>query len=237
MPIRTAAHKRVVDAVKSGEAEFKALAATPLLGTRFQSRSTSFRFGRQCHGDRWHLTCVTSLSPRSRVRPGDCAQLTRAGITSSPFARNGPTQLSAAISDAARKPSRLPPVRAFRPGEYRRHCQAVRALRKEWDDLRLVNIGSHCDGPGDHAQCQIKHWCALNTLSPIVLSKYVVRFMMADGGGRIVTSRRSSASGYSGLSVYGATKASMLASRARWHGRSGAKGELEWRSPGLPPTE
>jgi 3-oxoacyl-[acyl-carrier protein] reductase len=48
----------------------------------------------------------------------------------------------------------------------------------------------------------------LNVLSPIILSKYVVRHMMADGAGRIVNiSSIIASTGYNGLSVYGATKA------------------------------
>jgi 3-oxoacyl-[acyl-carrier protein] reductase len=48
----------------------------------------------------------------------------------------------------------------------------------------------------------------LNVLSPILLSKYVVRHMMADGEGRIVNiSSIIASTGYNGLSVYGATKA------------------------------
>jgi 3-oxoacyl-[acyl-carrier protein] reductase len=48
----------------------------------------------------------------------------------------------------------------------------------------------------------------LNVLSPIVLTKYVVRQMMADGAGRIINMSSIIAStGYNGLSVYGATKA------------------------------
>jgi 3-oxoacyl-[acyl-carrier protein] reductase len=45
-------------------------------------------------------------------------------------------------------------------------------------------------------------------LSPVILTKYVVRHMMADGEGRIVNMSSIIAStGYNGLSVYGATKA------------------------------
>jgi 3-oxoacyl-[acyl-carrier protein] reductase len=48
----------------------------------------------------------------------------------------------------------------------------------------------------------------LNVLSPIVLTKYVVRHMMANGAGRIVNiSSIIATTGYNGLSVYGATKA------------------------------
>jgi 3-oxoacyl-[acyl-carrier protein] reductase len=51
----------------------------------------------------------------------------------------------------------------------------------------------------------------LNTVSPILLSKYVVRSMMAQRDGRIVNIASIVAStGYSGLSVYSATKASLI---------------------------
>src|SRR2546430_3297217 len=72
---------------------------------------------------------------------------------------------------------------------------------------------------------QIEQVVRVNTLSPIVLTKYVVRAMMADGGGRIVNvASIIGFTGYSGLSVYGATKASMLGftrSLAREVGRMG----------------
>jgi 3-oxoacyl-[acyl-carrier protein] reductase len=55
----------------------------------------------------------------------------------------------------------------------------------------------------------------LNTVSPMLLTKYVVRAMMADGakkrGGRIVNvSSIVASTGFSGLSVYAATKASLI---------------------------
>jgi 3-oxoacyl-[acyl-carrier protein] reductase len=65
----------------------------------------------------------------------------------------------------------------------------------------------------------------VNTLSPIVLTKYVVRSMMADGAGRIVNvASVIGFTGYSGLAAYAATKASMLGftrSLAREVGRLG----------------
>jgi 3-oxoacyl-[acyl-carrier protein] reductase len=58
---------------------------------------------------------------------------------------------------------------------------------------------------------QIEALIRLNTLSPIVLTKHVVRAMMAKGEGRVINVASIIAStGYSGLSVYGATKASMV---------------------------
>ena len=51
----------------------------------------------------------------------------------------------------------------------------------------------------------------INTLSPLVLTKYVVRSMMSGQGGRIVNiSSIVSATGFSGLSVYSTTKASLI---------------------------
>jgi 3-oxoacyl-[acyl-carrier protein] reductase len=48
----------------------------------------------------------------------------------------------------------------------------------------------------------------LNILSPVIITKYIVRQMMADGAGRIVNmSSIIATTGYNGLSVYGATKA------------------------------
>jgi 3-oxoacyl-[acyl-carrier protein] reductase len=56
---------------------------------------------------------------------------------------------------------------------------------------------------------EIEALTRLNVLSPIILTKYVVRHMMADGaGGRVINMSSIIAStGYNGLSVYGATKA------------------------------
>ena len=51
----------------------------------------------------------------------------------------------------------------------------------------------------------------LNTVSPIVLTKYIVRAMMTSGGGRIVNIASIVAfTGYRGLAVYSATKASII---------------------------
>ncbi len=58
---------------------------------------------------------------------------------------------------------------------------------------------------------QIEALVRLNTVSPMVLTKYVVRQMMAERTGRIVNvSSIIASTGYSGLAVYGATKASLL---------------------------
>jgi 3-oxoacyl-[acyl-carrier protein] reductase len=104
----------------------------------------------------------------------------------------------------------------------------VKKLRKDYGPIYgLVNNAAQGSN-GALAimhNSQIEHLIRLNTLSPIVLTKYVVRHMMADGGGRVVNvASIVGFTGYSGLSVYGATKASMMGftrSLAREVGRLG----------------
>src|SRR5208282_5135710 len=58
---------------------------------------------------------------------------------------------------------------------------------------------------------QIQQLCHLNIVSPAVLTKHVVRSMMLRKSGRIVNIASVIAfNGYSGLSVYGATKAAAI---------------------------
>ena len=72
----------------------------------------------------------------------------------------------------------------------------------------------------------------INVLSPVVLSKYVVRAMMADGGGRRIVNIASVVAdkGYSGLAAYSATKSALvgftrsLARRSRLAGHHGKCG-------------
>ena len=72
---------------------------------------------------------------------------------------------------------------------------------------------------------QIAELTLLNVTAPIILSKYIVRSMMSSGEGRIVNiSSIIASTGYSGLSVYGATKAALIGftkSLAREVGRLG----------------
>jgi len=104
----------------------------------------------------------------------------------------------------------------------------LRGLRKEFGPLfGLVNNAAlGTDGAlALMHNAKIEQLVRVNTLSPIVLTKYVVRGMMADGAGRIVNiASIVGFTGYSGLSAYAATKASMLGftrSLAREVGRMG----------------
>src|SRR5438034_6735012 len=86
---------------------------------------------------------------------------------------------------------------------------------------------------------KIERLIRVNTLSPIILTKYVVRHMMADGGGRVVNvASIVGFTGYSGLSVYAATKASLIGftrSLAREVGRLGVN--VNAVAPGFLDTE
>ena len=86
---------------------------------------------------------------------------------------------------------------------------------------------------------QIEALLRLNTLSPIVLTKHVVRGMMAEGRGRIVNvSSVIASTGYNALSVYGASKAAMIGftkSLAREVGRVGVT--VNALAPGFIDTE
>ena len=104
----------------------------------------------------------------------------------------------------------------------------VRRTRREIGPIYgLVNNAGIGTGGllGNMANAEIEAVLRLNSLSPIVLTKYVVRGMMAQGRGRIVNMSSIIAStGYNALSVYGASKAAMVGftkSLAREVGRLG----------------
>jgi 3-oxoacyl-[acyl-carrier protein] reductase len=104
----------------------------------------------------------------------------------------------------------------------------VSELRKQFGPIYgLVNCaGISFDGLlAMMPASQIEQMVRVNLVSPIVLTKAVVRGMMSDGGGRIVNiSSIMAFTGYRGLAVYGATKSALTGfsrSLAREVGRMG----------------
>jgi 3-oxoacyl-[acyl-carrier protein] reductase len=87
----------------------------------------------------------------------------------------------------------------------------VKSVREEFGAIYglINNAGIGTEGLlATMHNSEIEALIRLNVLSPVILTKYVVRHMMADGEGRIVNiSSIIASTGYSGLSVYGATKA------------------------------
>lgn len=89
----------------------------------------------------------------------------------------------------------------------------VKALHREFGAFYALvnNAGLGTAGVlGTMPDAQIERLLRLNLLSPIVLTKYVVRTMMTSGGSRIVNIGSIVAdTGYSGLSAYSATKSGL----------------------------
>ncbi len=90
----------------------------------------------------------------------------------------------------------------------------IKGIRKEFGPIYglVNNAGIGTAGLlATMPDAAIERLVRLNTMAPIMLSKYVVRSMMADGGGRIVNvSSIVSSTGFKALTVYGATKSSLI---------------------------
>jgi 3-oxoacyl-[acyl-carrier protein] reductase len=130
------------------------------------------------------------------------------------IARKETSQLRSAIQDAEHDHPGTFHFVPFDLAEIEGISSLVRKVRKTHGPIYglVNNAGVGFDGAlALMHNSQIEQLVRVNTLSPIVLTKYVVRSMMADGGGRIVNiSSITAFTGYSGLSVYAATKASLI---------------------------
>jgi 3-oxoacyl-[acyl-carrier protein] reductase len=104
--------------------------------------------------------------------------------------------------------------RAFDLAETSAIAGLVRGLRQDFGSVHALVNNAALGTSGILASmhdAQIERVLRLNVLSPVVLTKHVIRSMMADGGGRIVNiASIVGFTGYSGLSVYGASKASII---------------------------
>jgi 3-oxoacyl-[acyl-carrier protein] reductase len=140
--------------------------------------------------------------------------LAAAGYRIIALARASTDELTAASRAAAEAGRGAIEFRACDLSELTLIAPLVKALRADFGPLYgLVNnagLGTGGILSTMHDQ-DIQRLIQLNTVSPILLSKYVVRSMMAQGEGRIVNiASIVAATGYSGLSVYSATKAALL---------------------------
>lgn len=157
-------------------------------------------------------------------------------------ARNVTDQLTAAIREAERDNRTSIHFVPFDLAKIEDIAEFVKTLRKDFGPIYglVNNAGISFDGALSlMPNSQIEQLVRVNTISPMVLTKYVVRSMMADGGGRIVNiASILGFTGYSGLSVYGATKASLIGftrSLAREVGRMGVN--VNAVAPGFVDTE
>src|SRR2546421_3262262 len=145
---------------------------------------------------------------------GIARRLAAIGYRAVAIARKETSQLKQAMDEAERvRPGSFQFV-AFDRAEIAHIPQLVKSLRNDFGAIYGLVNNAALGSSGALAlmpTSQIEQLVRLNTLSPIVLTKYVVRSMMADGGGRIVNvASIIGFTGYKGLSVSGATKASRI---------------------------
>jgi 3-oxoacyl-[acyl-carrier protein] reductase len=159
---------------------------------------------------------------------GIAGQLAGAGYQVIALARQKSKSVTDAMAEAKRAKHGSLHFVAFDLGKIDEIPELVKNLRKEFGPLfGLVNNAAvgHDGALAMMHNAQIEELIRINTLSPIVLTKYVVRAMMSQRDGRVVNvASIIGFTGFSGLSVYAATKASMIGftrSLAREVGRLG----------------
>jgi 3-oxoacyl-[acyl-carrier protein] reductase len=155
-------------------------------------------------------------------------RLAGAGYHVIAVARRENEELDEAIQDAIRQGRGALRFKPFDLNEVEAIPAFVKELRDEFGAIYglVNNAGIGTEGLlATMHNSEIEALLRLNVLSPVILTKYVVRHMMADGAGRIINMSSIIAStGYNGLSVYGATKAAATGftrSLAREVGRLG----------------
>jgi len=137
-----------------------------------------------------------------------------AGYTVVAIARSESEPLSAAMREAAEAGQGALHFVAADLAQLDGLAALVSRIRKEFGPIYglVNNAGLGTSGVlATMRDAEIEQLVRLNTLSPIMLTKYVVRSMLAQSEGRIVNmSSIVGSTGYAGLSVYSATKASLL---------------------------
>jgi 3-oxoacyl-[acyl-carrier protein] reductase len=138
-------------------------------------------------------------------------RLAGAGYNVIAVARRESEELTGAIRNTIAQGAGVLHFRAFDLSDVDAIPSFVKGLRDEFGALYglVNNAGIGTEGLlATMHNTEIEALLRLNVLSPVILTKYVVRQMMADGAGRIINmSSIIATTGYNGLSVYGATKA------------------------------
>jgi 3-oxoacyl-[acyl-carrier protein] reductase len=139
--------------------------------------------------------------------------LSIAGYRVIAVARSLSAELTAASQAAAASNGAIE-FRACDLSDANQIASLVRTLRSEFGPIYglINNAGLGTSGIlASMRETEIQRLIQLNTVAPILLTKYVLKSMMSEREGRIVNIASIVAStGYSGLSVYSATKASLI---------------------------
>jgi 3-oxoacyl-[acyl-carrier protein] reductase len=147
---------------------------------------------------------------------GIARKLAASGFQVIAVARRTTDQLAAAMAETVERAGGALHFRSFDLTEITELSGFVKTLRYEFGPIYGLVNNAGLGTPGVLANMKdthIEEIVRLNVLMPIVLTKYIVRSMMSagDGGGRIVNiSSVVGHTGYSGLSAYSATKASLV---------------------------
>jgi len=140
--------------------------------------------------------------------------LANAGYRVIAIARKESAELEAASTAVRTHGQGAIEFRACDLSEVSQIAPLVRSVRADFGPIYglVNNAGLGTAGLlGTMRDREIERLVRLNTLSPLMLTKYVARSMMVERKGRIVNIASIVAStGYSGLSVYSATKASLV---------------------------
>jgi 3-oxoacyl-[acyl-carrier protein] reductase len=140
--------------------------------------------------------------------------LAAAGYRAIALARSSNDELAAASRTAAAEGRGAIEFRACDLADLDQIAPLVRELRAAFGPIYglVNNAGLGTSGILSNMRDQdIQRLIQLNTVSPILMSKYAVRSMMAQRDGRIINIASVVAfTGYSGLAVYSATKASLI---------------------------
>ncbi len=141
-------------------------------------------------------------------------RLAAAGYQVIAIARKSTAELEAAIAAAAAAGSGVIEFQALDLSDLAAIPICVRALRTRLGPIYGLVNNAGLGTAGVLANMRddvIAGLINLNTTSPITLSKYVAKSMMLERCGRIINvSSIVASTGYTGLSVYSATKASLL---------------------------
>ncbi|MEW6438369.1 MAG: SDR family NAD(P)-dependent oxidoreductase [Pseudomonadota bacterium] len=145
---------------------------------------------------------------------GIARRLARAGYRVIAVARRESDELKQAIAECRKSGTGEIAFVPFDLAETDEIHRLAARLRKEFGPIYALVNNAGIGSAGVLAimpDSEIERLIRINTLSPILLTKYISRAMLADGAGRIVNVASIVAfNGFNGLSAYAATKASLI---------------------------